>query len=284
LADAFGRPNRQEDAAVTVRSHTLLAAATGLWLTLPLPGQEPARIDLKQGSPVLPAATMLSNQQLANNVAEILRQSGKFNDASIDVVVRKGTVELLGSVTDPDQRNEAVRLVGAIAGVQEVKDLLVLASAIKQAQALESLPVSSAPPSLAPQPTANGFSGAPPTVGGAVQGGPMPSPMPGMPAPDGYPGSPPPVPGYQGPPPSPYDLNPPKMPPYAWPTYAPYNNYSRVAYPTLYPYNAWPFVGPIYPFPKVPLGWRAVKLEWQDGYWWYSTHSNSFDWWRLRYW
>jgi hypothetical protein len=78
------------------------------------------------------------------------------------------------------------------------------------------------------------------------------------------------VPSFQAAAPAPYDLNPPRMPPYAWPTYAPYNNYSRVGYPSAYPYNAWPFIGPIYPFPKVPLGWRAVKLEWQDGYWWYS--------------
>ena len=77
---------------------------------------------------------------------------------------------------------------------------------------------------------------------------------------------------------------PPKMPPYAWPTYAPYNNYSRVAYPEAYPYNAWPFIGPPYPFPKVPLGWRSVKLEWDDGYWWYSRTASKYDWWKLRYW
>jgi hypothetical protein len=93
-----------------------------------------------------------------------------------------------------------------------------------------------------------------------------------------------PVPIMQGPPPSYYDVNPPKMPPHAWPTYAPYNNYSRVATPQLYPYNAWPYIGPMYPFPKVPPGWRKVQLEWQDGYWWYSTRGNSHDWWMLRYW
>ena len=91
-----------------------------------------------------------------------------------------------------------------------------------------------------------------------------------------------PMPIYQGGP-GPADLNPPKMPPYAWPTYAPYNNYSRVAYPTAYPYNAWPFIGPIYPFPKVPLGWRSVKLEFEDGYWWFSKTASKYDWWHLRY-
>ena len=84
--------------------------------------------------------------------------------------------------------------------------------------------------------------------------------------------------------PQPSDLNPPRMPPYAWPTYAPYNNYSRVAYPLAYPYKSWPFIGPVYPFPKVPLGWRSVKLQWDDGYWWFSRVGCKHDWWKLRYW
>ena len=79
-------------------------------------------------------------------------------------------------------------------------------------------------------------------------------------------------------------LQPPPLPPNAWPTYAPYNNYSRVGYPTLYPYEAWPFIGPVYPFPKVPLGWRAVTLRWQDGHWWYGREASVHDWWRIRYW
>ena len=73
------------------------------------------------------------------------------------------------------------------------------------------------------------------------------------------------------------------MPPYAWPTYAPYNNYSRVAYPEQVPYEAWPFIGPMYPFPKVPLGWRSIQLTWRDGYWWYGKYATGHDWWRIRY-
>ena len=99
----------------------------------------------------------------------------------------------------------------------------------------------------------------------------------------GYPGMEP-QPIATGPTPAPYDLNPPKMPPYAWPTYAPYNNYSRVAYPELYPYNAWPFIGPVYPFPKVPRGWRSVKLEWDDGHWYLGRLSTPHDYWRVRFW
>lgn len=79
-------------------------------------------------------------------------------------------------------------------------------------------------------------------------------------------------------------MNPPTMPPYAWPTYAPYNNYSRVAYPNEYPYAAFPYIGPMYPFPKVPLGYRAIKLEWEDGHWWYGRTATKRDYWTVRYW
>src|SRR5262249_62354621 len=81
-----------------------------------------------------------------------------------------------------------------------------------------------------------------------------------------------------------YGLNPPPLPPYAWPTYAPYNNYSRVAYPQAYPYNSFPYIGPYYPFPKVPLGWRKVVLEWEDGHWYYGRLSSPVDYWRVKFW
>jgi hypothetical protein len=91
-----------------------------------------------------------------------------------------------------------------------------------------------------------------------------------------------PVPGAPGAPGA--NMPPPPMPPYAWPTYAPYNNVSRVAYPNLYPYQSWPFIGPMYPYPKVPLGWRCVNLKWVDGAWWYGRTACGHDWWRVRYW
>jgi hypothetical protein len=80
------------------------------------------------------------------------------------------------------------------------------------------------------------------------------------------------------------ELHAPPLPPFAWPTYAPYPNFSRVAYPTAYPYNAFPFIGPFYPFPKVPLGWRKVTLEWEDGHWYYGRNSTPHDYWRVRFW
>ena len=60
----------------------------------------------------------------------------------------------------------------------------------------------------------------------------------------------------------------PNVPNYAWPSYAAPNNYAEVAYPKLYCPQAAPYIGPFYPYPQVPMGWRKVTLEWHDGYWW----------------
>jgi len=59
----------------------------------------------------------------------------------------------------------------------------------------------------------------------------------------------------------------PQMPNHAWPSYAPYPNYGAVTYPRQYSPTAWPYIGPFYPYPQVPLGWRKVTLEWDDGWW-----------------
>ena len=59
----------------------------------------------------------------------------------------------------------------------------------------------------------------------------------------------------------------PQMPNHAWPSYAPYPNYGAVTYPRQYSPTVWPYIGPFYPYPQVPLGWRKVTLEWDDGWW-----------------
>jgi hypothetical protein len=71
--------------------------------------------------------------------------------------------------------------------------------------------------------------------------------------------------GGGGPAPSRYDQ--PCLPNYAWPSYAAYPNYAAVTYPKQYSPTAWPYIGPFYPYPQVPLGWRKVTLEWDDGWW-----------------
>jgi hypothetical protein len=59
----------------------------------------------------------------------------------------------------------------------------------------------------------------------------------------------------------------PNVPCYAWPTYAAHPNYAAVTYPKQYSPTCWPYIGPFYPYPQVPLGWRKVTLEWHDGWW-----------------
>jgi hypothetical protein len=234
---------------VTVHSRVWLAAAVGLWMAHPLVAAEPARLSVTPHQSVTPRPTASPNQQVANTIADHLRQSGQLHRYEVEVSYRDGLAELTGRVTDQLQREEVLRIVQGVPGVERVRDRLTLTGLgpVTQAQAVT-------PPTaeMAPRPRVNG---------GNVE----------------------PMPIYQAPPTN-GDLNPPKMPPYAWPTYAPYNNASRIAYPTLYPYQSWPFIGPMYPFPKVPLGWRAVKLEWNDGHWWYSKTACGHDWWRVRYW
>jgi hypothetical protein len=71
--------------------------------------------------------------------------------------------------------------------------------------------------------------------------------------------------GARGVAPARYDQ--PCMPNYAWPSYAAYPNYAGVTYPRQYSPSAWPYIGPFYPYPQVPLGWRKVTLQWDDGWW-----------------
>jgi len=71
-----------------------------------------------------------------------------------------------------------------------------------------------------------------------------------------------------GMPPVPMRGDGPNVPNYAWPSYSAYPNYAAVQYPTQYSPTAWPYIGPFYPYPQVPLGWRRVSLEWDDGWWW----------------
>ncbi len=67
----------------------------------------------------------------------------------------------------------------------------------------------------------------------------------------------------------------PYLPNYAWPGYAAYPNYAAVTYPQQYSPSAWPYIGPFYPYPQVPLGWRKVSLEWDDGWWFLDFSSRN---------
>ena len=108
-----------------------------------------------------------------------------------------------------------------------------------------------------------------PVAGGGVPHAGMPGgPMPGGPVPMGGTGV--------GMPPVPMRGDGPHMPNYAWPSYAAYPNYAALQYPTQYSPTAWPYIGPFYPYPQVPLGWRRVSLEWDDGWWWLDFDERHY--------
>ena len=101
---------------------------------------------------------------------------------------------------------------------------------------------------------------------------------PGMGGPGGMgPGGPMPMGGTgAGMPPVPMRGDGPNMPNYAWPSYAASPNYAALQYPTQYSPTAWPYIGPFYPYPQVPLGWRRVSLEWDDGWWWLDFDERHY--------
>ncbi len=231
-----------------------------VWTNPPARGQgshplspAPARLGMDPSQVISGSPGITFNQKVANTIAGYLRQSGTLRQYQVDIAYQNGVAELVGQVADAAQRDEVMRIVQSVPGVEVVRDHLVLTSAraVKPVQGVLELPrIEQGPP---PNKEAEG----PPEPAPIFQAQPGALPDPAT--------------------------NPPRMPPYAWPTYAPYNNYSRVASPTLYPYNAWPFIGPFYPFPKVPMGWRSIHLKWSDGYWWYGRHASGHDWWRIRY-
>jgi hypothetical protein len=236
---------------VKVRALFPLAAAAGFWMGGPSHAEQPATLPSSVSAP-----SSNPNQALADAIAARLRATNVATGADVAIVAQDGSVTLTGTVKTPDQKLRIVREVRGVTGVFVVRDGLKVVSTgnVLQVQDIATTPV--APLPLAPQ-------GAPAYAG--------PGPI-VEPAPLG-------VPGQMTP-----DLGAPNLPPYSWPTYAPYNNLSRVAYPNSYPYNAFPFIGPYYPFPKVPLGWRKVTLEWEDGYWYLGRNSAPHDYWRVRFW
>jgi hypothetical protein len=246
---------------VTVRSLYSLAVALGIGLANSTYADS---IKKTSATNAVPSA----NQQLANAVADRISKSGvAVGTKDLNVTTKSGVVTLTGTVKNPKQAEAIVQQALSVPGVERVDTSLKLVG--KPEQQLQPVDgVEPAPsPVIVPGQIPPGIAAGP---GGPIGPGfhgaptdPVPLATPGMPA---------------------YDMTGPKMPPYAWPTYAPYPNYSRVAYPEAYPYNAFPFIGPYYPFPKVPLGWRSVKLEWDDGHWYLGRLSTPHDYWRTRFW
>jgi hypothetical protein len=218
------------------------------------------------------------NQSTAEAVAAALRSSPNLVQFRIEIETRDGMTTLLGDVSTMAQKVEALSRAQAVPGVNAVVDRINVGNdpRVQQAQyqpgaapnqlaggpggdiiydggapAGPGFHGGGAPGAMGPggAPGAMGFGGAPGAMGpGVVMDGPAPV------GPAGAPGG--------------TSLAMPNNPNYAWPSYAPYPNFSAVGYPTAYPWQAWPNIAPPYPYPEVPLDWRAVTLRWDDGIWW----------------
>ena len=203
----------------------------------------------------VPALAQGPNQETAEAVASSLRSSAALSGHRIDIESRDGMVTLLGAVASPAQHAEAIGRARQIPGVVAVVDRLQVSgdSRVVPANFQEGAPPQVAMGGGLFHRGGGGYSGDAGLMGAPIDGGMMADgPLPEGPA--GMAGA--------------SQAAMPGNPNYAWPSYAPYPNYSAVGYPTSYPWQAWPNIGPFYPYPEVPLGWRAVTLRWDDGIWW----------------
>ena len=237
-----------------------------------------------------------SDQRITSAVARSLadaQQQGRLRGFGVDVTTRGGDVWLTGRAASEQHKSLIMDLARSTAGVRNViDDINVYAPqplAAPQATPMDiaqqhgdatpssdrqtmARPVSSveaggavnaahpvADPAVqvpyAPQPYQAAYGAVPMQA----MGQPMPGCAPGM---AGYAGA-----GVAGAGIAAPRYDQPYLPNYAWPGYAAYPNYAAVTYPQQYSPSAWPYIGPFYPYPQVPLGWRKVSLEWDDGWW-----------------
>ena len=244
------------------------------------------------------SAESASDRAVAQQIAQSMKESGHLKDYRVGVKYQNGVAWLMGSVTSLEQREIAEQIARECDGVERVICKLDVKGGVAD-QAVQPAGGFDAPQGQQFQPTARpmqtaGRVGAPVAARGNA-GAPLPYARTmgpnvqtaGYCPPGGQPGMEmgmPPGPGGMGPGGmgmgGPMGAGPvpaaagqavnyenPQMPGYAWPSYAAYPNYAALTYPKQYSASAWPYIGPFYPYPQVPLGWRKVTLEWDDGWW-----------------
>ena len=96
---------------------------------------------------VVPSLALAGNQQIADQIARTLHDSGQMSDYKIGVKYQDGTAWLVGRVASDEQMNMAVRLTFQIASVNRVVNDLKVA----HSEAVE--PTANSSPDVAP-PTA----------------------------------------------------------------------------------------------------------------------------------
>ncbi len=200
-----------------------------------------------------------SNQETAQQIAGAIASAG-VSGYDIEVRCMNGIAGLKGDVGSPQEAMIAVKAAKSVPGVTQVLNGLTVngqpvaappsASPYQQNMPRQSYAPGQTPPGYPAMPTAY------PQANPTAQGQPVPAQTAGH-----------------------LIHNRPNMPEYAWPAYAPYDNYAQVTYPAQYDASAWPYIGPFYPYPQVPAEWRSAQLTWDDGYWQLKFHSRTDNWW-----
>ncbi len=230
---------------------------------------------------MLPGVAFAGDREMAQKIASELKRSGALVDYKIGVVYQDGAATLSGQVRSEEQREKAIEIISAMPHVENVIDEIEIVPVkaakkttgratkpIARTSAEEDMPLAVGRKATTKKPgtrTAS-FEDAPlssaPANFSAGDAREVPEPYYG----GGGTGAPMPMNGIGGGA-APVSYDQPCMPNYAWPSYAAYPNYAGVTYPKQYSPTAWPYIGPFYPYPQVPLGWRKVTLEWDDGWW-----------------
>ena len=219
-----------------------------------------------------------SEQEAAQEIADAIRSSGRLKDYSIGVKFEGGTAVLMGRVASEQQAQTAIQMAETMPGVTSVvNNLEIKATAKKDFEVEQTAATNSARRTTTREEMAFGSEEAPAAPQAPAQRVAQQQPVRranynaaagGGPIPHGYhSGSPIPIAGSSNSSPQRVNYDQPHMPCNAWPSYAAYPNYGAVSYPTQYSASAWPYIGPFYPYPQVPLGWRKVTMEWKDGWW-----------------
>jgi len=238
-----------------------------------------------------------TDQQIVSGVITALRnakRNGQLKGFGVDVKSHDGVLQLTGRAGSAVQRDQIVRIAESVPGVSGVREAISIPTNVNEVPSLpasqpaelQRIADSSAIPLSPPRQVvsqrrqvpamtasaahglqartapyrmpAHQYQNAPVAAipagmgmgfrrGAAVAGQPVPM------APHSQVGAPR------------YDS--PNLPNYAWPGYSAHPNYAALTYPQQYSPSAWPYIGPFYPYPQVPLGWRKISLEWDDGWW-----------------
>jgi len=236
---------------------------------------------------LLPTLGMADDQQIADFIKNRLhseQQRGNLKGFNVDMRVEKGIVTFTGHVSNEQQETlilTTAQQAGHLGVVKIVDDIEVLGgsnaaafqTASYQQTDLGRPPVPQRATNQVAQPSQMGgqrnvAGGAPMAFASANLGAAQP-PMGG----DYAMGNTPMMSGGMDMGMSAGMMESPSLPGYAWPGYAAHPNYGAVTYPKQYSPSAWPYIGPFYPYPQVPLGWRKVTLQWDDGWWFLDFHD-----------